>query len=102
LREETGGEALYKDGFRREAERRSRFDPLHDTPTKEESMVEVPRITPEEARAKVSSGQALLVCGYEEPEKFAAMHLEGAISIHEFRKMRPTLHKDREIIFYCA
>jgi hypothetical protein len=72
------------------------------TPTKEAAMVEVPRITPEEARAKVQSGQALLVCGYEEPEKFAAMHIEGAISIQEFRKLRPTLSKDQEIIFYCA
>jgi hypothetical protein len=30
------------------------------------------------------------------------MHLEDAISIQEFRKLRPTLSKDREIIFYCA
>lgn len=65
-------------------------------------MTQVPRITAEEARARVQSGQALLVCGYEDPEKFAAMRLEGAISIHEFRAMRPTLAKDREIVFYCA
>lgn len=65
-------------------------------------MVEVPRITAEEAHARVASGRALFVCGYEEPEKFAAMHLEGAISIQEFRKLRPTLPKDQEVIFYCA
>ncbi|MDW7712622.1 MAG: rhodanese-like domain-containing protein [Deferrisomatales bacterium] len=65
-------------------------------------IADVPRIPPEEAHAKVSSGQALLVCGYEEPEKFAAMHLEGGIPIQELRKLRPTLPKDREIIFYCA
>ena len=65
-------------------------------------MSDVPRITAEEARARVASGQALLVCGYEEPGNFAAMHLEGAVSIQEFRRLRPTLPKDREIIFYCA
>lgn len=65
-------------------------------------MVDVPRITAEDARARVASGQALLVCGYEEPEKFQAMRLEGAISIQEFRALRPTLPKEQEIIFYCA
>ncbi|MBI5015058.1 MAG: ArsR family transcriptional regulator [Deltaproteobacteria bacterium] len=65
-------------------------------------MTEVPRITPEEAHAKVTAGKSLLVCGYEDPERFAAMHLEGGISIQEFRMLRPTLAKDREIIFYCA
>lgn len=65
-------------------------------------MPDVPRISPEEARARVLSGQALLVCAYEAPEKFAAMHLDGALSIQEFRRLRPTLPKDRELIFYCA
>ena len=65
-------------------------------------MAEVARIDAKEARLRVESGSALLVCGYEEPEKFAALHLEGAMSIQEFRKLRPTLPKDQEIIFYCA
>lgn len=65
-------------------------------------MVEVPRISAQEARARVASGQGLLVCAYEEPEKFASLHLEGAISIQEFRRLRPSLAKEREIIFYCA
>jgi len=65
-------------------------------------MEDVARITPEEACGKIKAGEALLVCGYEEPAKFQAMRLEGAISIQEFRARRATLPKDQEIIFYCA
>jgi len=60
------------------------------------------RITPQEAYEKVKAGQALLVCGYEEDEKFRALRLEGAVSYSEFQRMLPTLPRDREIIFYCA
>lgn len=65
-------------------------------------MADVPRIPPAEARAHVASGAALLVCGYEQPQKFAAMHLDGAVSYQEFLRLRPALSKDREVIFYCA
>ncbi len=60
------------------------------------------RITPKEAYEKVKAGQALLVCGYEDEDKFRAMRLEMAVSFSEFQKMLPSLPKDREIIFYCA
>lgn len=60
------------------------------------------RITPKEAYEKVKAGQAVLVCGYEDEEKFRAMQLDMAVSFSEFRKMLPALPKDREIIFYCA
>ena len=60
------------------------------------------RITPREAYEKVKADQAILVCGYEEEEKFRALRLEMAVSFAEFQKMLPTLPKDREIIFYCA
>jgi rhodanese-related sulfurtransferase len=65
-------------------------------------MTDVPRITPQEAHEKVKAGKALLVCAYEEPEKFQALQLEGAISIREFRSRRASLPSDQEIIFYCA
>ena len=65
-------------------------------------MAEVARITPLEAHARVSAGQALLVCAYEDPARFAELRLEGAISIQEFRSRRATLPRDQEIIFYCA
>jgi hypothetical protein len=60
------------------------------------------RITPQEAFSKVKAGQATLVCGYEDEEKFRAMRLDGAISFAGFQAMLPSLPKDREIIFYCA
>lgn len=60
------------------------------------------RITPQEAYEKVKAGQALLVCGYEEDEKFQALRLEMALSFAEFQRMLPALSKEKEIIFYCA
>lgn len=60
------------------------------------------RITPQEAYEKVQAGQAILVCGYEEEEKFRALRLEMGISFAGFQAMLPSLPKDREIIFYCA
>ena len=60
------------------------------------------RITPQEAYEKVKAGQALLVCGYEEEEKFKTLQLEMAISFAEFQRMLPALPKDKVIIFYCA
>jgi hypothetical protein len=61
---------------------------------------EVERISPEEARRKVQSGQALLVCGYEDEEKCSRMKLEGAITLSQLREM--SAPRDRELIFYCA
>jgi len=65
-------------------------------------MTEVARITPQEARARVSAGNALLVCAYEDPARFAGIRLEGAISLQEFRARRSALPRDQEIIFYCT
>ncbi len=58
------------------------------------------RISPAEAREKVLSGKALLVCAYEDGEKFMKMKLDGAISFQEFRSRIETLSKEQEIIFY--
>ncbi len=65
-------------------------------------MVDPIRVSPEETRRKVDSGTALLVCGYEDDEKFKLVHLEGAISLTEFKSRLSSLGKDQEIIFYCA
>lgn len=65
-------------------------------------MAGVERISAEDARRKVQAGGAVLVCAYEEESKCAAMRLEGALSLREFRSMLPSLPKDREIILYCA
>ncbi|MEN6464502.1 MAG: ArsR family transcriptional regulator [Syntrophaceae bacterium] len=65
-------------------------------------MTEAERITPEDAYSKVKSGEAILVCAYNDDEAFKKNRLEGAISYGEFSSMVPALAKDREIIFYCA
>lgn len=60
------------------------------------------RIGPREAREDVESNGALLVCAYDDPAKFDQNHLEGAISLEEFKSRADTIPGDREIIFYCA
>ena len=65
-------------------------------------MTEPIRISVEEARQKVNSGAALLVCAYDDDEKFKNNHLHGAISLNDFRAKLPSLSTEQEIIFYCA
>jgi hypothetical protein len=65
-------------------------------------MTDVPRIDVEEARRRVQSGQALLVCAYEDASKCDRHRLEGAISLSELRTRQDSVPKDRELIFYCA
>jgi rhodanese-related sulfurtransferase len=60
------------------------------------------RISAEGAIKKVKASEALLVCAYEEDEKFKSMRLEGATSYKEFKKKVIHLPKDQEIIFYCS
>ena len=58
------------------------------------------RVSAQEAKALVNSGASLLVCIYDD-EKFAIQaHLEGAMPYSEFLKMKPTLGRDTDIIFY--
>jgi hypothetical protein len=65
-------------------------------------MKEPERIGPEEVHKKLKAGTIILVCAYEDDEKFKTFHLEGAISFTEFKSRLPSLTKDQEIAFYCA
>lgn len=65
-------------------------------------MADPIRSKAEEVRQKVNSGSSLLVCAYDDAEKFARFHLEGAISLAEFESRLPSLEKSQEIFFYCA
>ena len=65
-------------------------------------MAEAIRITPEETYQKLQAGKALLVCAYDNEERFRNLQLEGAISFSELRAKLPALSKDQEIILYCA
>ena len=63
-------------------------------------MGEPRRIPPEEVREKVLSESALLVCAYNDEEKFKRLQLENAISLGNFYSKVESLHKEQEIIFY--
>jgi len=63
-------------------------------------MTDPARITAEEARQKVNSGSAMLVCAYEDEQKFKKNHLQGAISLLQFRAQLPSLSKAQQIMFY--
>lgn len=65
-------------------------------------MSDVKRITPAEARQKVTSGEALFVCAYESEALCRRNHPEGGISQAEFTARLPSLDREQEIIFYCV
>jgi hypothetical protein len=65
-------------------------------------MADIERVGVDEARRRVKSGEALLVCAYDDEEKCRRMGLEGAISLAGLRSRVPTLSKQQELIFYCA
>ncbi len=58
------------------------------------------RINCSETQTNVTSGEALLVCAYDNDEKFNNNHLDGAIPFAVFSKMTAELPKDKEIVFY--
>jgi rhodanese-related sulfurtransferase len=45
---------------------------------------------------------ALLVCAYDDPNKFTDNHLAGALSLDEFEARVGSLPRETEVIFYCA
>lgn len=65
-------------------------------------MSEIKRISAEATRAAVVGGKSLLVCAYDSEEKFRSFHLEGAISLSDFKNRIEGLEKNTGIIFYCA
>jgi len=62
----------------------------------------VEKVTPQDVFEKVQSGKALLVCAYDSEDRFRQVHLEGALSLGEFKSKEGELGKDKEIVFYCA
>lgn len=64
--------------------------------------MEPERLSPTNVRDKLINGSALLVCAYDDDDKFKQFHLSGAISLSEFKSKTNTLKKDQEIYFYCA
>jgi len=65
-------------------------------------MAEATRIDPRETRKKIESGEALLVCAYDDEEKCSQMHLEGAMHMPELEEKLSEIPREKELIFYCA
>ena len=65
-------------------------------------MAELVFITADDAHRKLAAKKALLVCAYEDDEKFRKLQLSGAISLKAFEAGLSAMPKGREIIFYCA
>ncbi len=65
-------------------------------------MANVIRIHPLEVEEKLETGEALLVCAYQDDQKFRNNHLEGAISYADFQGKLNGLSKEQAIVFYCA
>jgi uncharacterized protein (TIGR02284 family) len=63
----------------------------------------VDRISAHQAHRQLTTDtDALLVCAYDDAEKFRANHLAGAISLDDFKSREDSIAKNRQIIFYCA
>lgn len=58
------------------------------------------RISSRDAHRRVAWEAALLVCAYDDTDKFCESHLFDAISLDEFKSRLAKLPKDQEIIFY--
>ncbi|SDU46309.1 MULTISPECIES: apurinic/apyrimidinic endonuclease family protein [Desulfobacula] len=63
-------------------------------------MTTLNRISAVDAKTRVDSGLSLLVCIYDDEKFHSQAHLEGAIPMSEFLKLKPDLGKDTDIIFY--
>lgn len=64
-------------------------------------MAKYDLISAGQAREDVEKNDALLVCAYENEEKFKTNALEEAISLDNFKRKESHLPKEKEIIFYC-
>ncbi|WP_300457884.1 hypothetical protein [Desulfobacula sp.] len=63
-------------------------------------MTTLNRISAADAKKKVTANLSLLVCIYDDDKFNTQAHLEGAIPMSEFLKLKPDLAKDTGIIFY--
>lgn len=64
--------------------------------------MEPERISAPDVREKVMNESALLVCAYDDDNKFKNFHLGGAISLNEFKSRTNELEENQELFFYCA
>jgi rhodanese-related sulfurtransferase len=62
----------------------------------------VPRISPEEVKARLETGEAMVVVDARSPGEFEAEHIPGAMSVplRDVESRLDELPRDREIVFY--
>ncbi len=65
------------------------------------SSMTIDRISVGDALTRLKTGDALLVCAYND-NSCKEILLEGAIFLSEFESKLPDLPKTQPIIFYCA
>jgi hypothetical protein len=70
------------------------------TVTRGDSVANAERIDAERARERVRSGEALLVCAYDDEEKCRKFGLAEALTLAELQAR--DVARDREIVFFCA
>lgn len=65
-------------------------------------MSDVERVSAVDIRPGVQAGEIMLVCAYDSDDKFHRNHLEGGISLSDFKGQVSQLSKDANLVFYCA
>jgi hypothetical protein len=61
------------------------------------------RISPAEVRHRIDAGEdVLLVCGYDDEQRCEDVHIEGALTMSEFRRQQNQIPKNAEIVFFCG
>jgi hypothetical protein len=67
------------------------------------AMTEVQKVSPSEVRRARSGSddEVLLVCAWADPEKCRKLHLDGSLSLDEFKNRFNDPLKDLRIAFYC-
>lgn len=65
-------------------------------------MADTTRVAPSEIRDRVLSGKTLLICAYDSDAKFNENHLEGGMSLADFKTRLNGLARDTELVFYCG
>ncbi len=64
----------------------------------------VPRISPEDLKARLDKGEQILIVDVRSVRAFKVQHIEGAISVplKEVESNLDTFPRDWDIVFYCT
>lgn len=61
-----------------------------------------PKIDAQQAQNRLSAGDALLVCAYDDEQKCRSMQFGGALTLQEFERRKATIDRSSDILLYCA